>query len=192
MDIATALMVLQGINLVQDMVAGPSQYEQELQRGAGIGKDLVPQLQRQAAGLPTVQTQAMQRETQRAVNRLQQSYATSASRQGVGRTAQRAQQGRLQAAGMEAQLQTRGQAMGQAQQALGQLYGASMQGMGQYKAEQGAKKRALYSGIGQLMGKQQLLQQQGVDTTEWNSLIQLIQQILGEVTGGKPALGPAG
>lgn len=129
------------------LFGGESPFEQATGQFLQAGQDLIPQLQRQAAGLPTAATRAQMGQLQQQATRAGQSFAASAQRQGIGggrTTPGRAQQGRVQAA----QLQAQGNILGQAQlTAQQQLLGIGSQGL---RAQAGIEQ-------GELAGKQQFL-----------------------------------
>lgn len=107
-----------------------SPYEQQLGQQMGIGQQLLPQLQAQAAGRPSIASRAQEQRITQLQGRAQQSYAASARSQagglGVGATPARAQQGRLQAAGMQAQVAGMGALQQSAQAQLGGMYQQAM------------------------------------------------------------------
>lgn len=130
----------------------PADRAAEMQ--AGVTGQLIPQLQRQAAGLPTAATQAQMGQLQQQATRMGQSYAASAQRQGIGggrTTPGRAQQGRVQAAQLTAQGNILGQAQLSAQQQLLGIGSQGLQAQQQQEAVGFIKKQALMSDLGDFM-----------------------------------------
>ena len=135
MAILTNLGAQAATELMGTVFGSTSPAEQAAGQMTGIGQQLIPQLQAQAAGLPTAATQAQQRQLQQATTRMGQSYAASARRSGMGSptlgggqpTPSRAQQGRYQAAQIGAMGNIMGQSQIAAQQQLGGLYGQGLE-----------------------------------------------------------------
>ncbi len=147
-----ALAAVQGVKTIGGFLSGPSPYEQAASQQLGIGGPLISQLQQQAAGLPTAATEAQMRQLGQVQTGAQQSYAASARRQGIaGTTPARAQQGRLQAAGIEARAGLLGQAQTSAQQQLGGIYGRGLTAQAQVEAQRRQADQQFYAGLAEFM-----------------------------------------
>lgn len=141
------LMAMGGTSLLERFLSPQTAYEKASGQMMQAGMSILPELQRQAAGLPTAVSKNIIRQVRQAGTRQQQAYATSARRGGMlgqlpgGSTPYRVQQGRIQGdirqvMGQrlsEAQLAAQGQLAGFAQ---GGMRAAERQGI--YREESGA------------------------------------------------------
>jgi hypothetical protein len=165
--ILTAILVDLGAQAATELLGsvfgGTSPAEQAAGQMTGIGQQLIPQLQAQAAGQQTAATQAQQRQLQQATTRMQQSYGASARRSGLGAptlgggqpTVSRAQQGRFQAAQVGAMGDIMGRSQIAAQQQLGGLYGQGLETQRGIEMEEMAARGRAVSGLSQLMADMQ-------------------------------------
>lgn len=157
-------------------------FEEATAQRLGIGQTLIPQLQQEAAGLPSIATQAQQAQAGAAINRLQQSFAASATRAGMGGpvgrgglpTATRAQQGRLQAAGLSAKLQIAGQGQRFAQQQLAQLYGGAAPFAERIDIQRRQAMRQGLSDIGSIIGQYRADRDAGSVDSRYQELIDML------------------
>lgn len=145
-----------GYDLLQKIFPWPkSPYEQMATQQMGIGRTLIPQLQRQAAGLPTEATRAQMQQLKSESNRMRQSYGQSARAAGLVGTSQttpaRAQQGRLQAAQLQVYGSLLGQAQQSAQQQLGGLYESGIAAQREIELLKQQKKAEFLSTLGDFM-----------------------------------------
>lgn len=145
--------------LIGSVFGRQSPAEAAALQATAAGRQLIPQLQAQAMGQPTAATEAQMRQLRQAGTRMQQSYAASARRAGMGAptlgggqpTVSRAQQGRLQAAQMGAMGDILGRSQIAAQQQLGGIYGAGLQTQRQIEMEEMAARGRAVSGLAQMM-----------------------------------------
>lgn len=160
------------------------------------GRMLIPQLQAQAMGQPTAATQAQQRQLQQATTRMQQSYAASARRAGLGAptlgggqpTVSRAQQGRYQAAQLGAMGDIMAQSQIAAQQQLGGLYQAGLQTQRQIEMEEMAARGRAVGGLVQLMADMQAdTQRQEFDDTLRAYILDLLTALRSQMPTAAPA-----
>jgi len=116
-----------GGNFLSDLLGGgQTRFEGATQQSLAARGQLIGELQKQSAGQPSAASRGSDLQIQQAQNRLQQSYGASAQRDGIaGTTVARAQQGRAQAAGLQAQTIARGNLQLSAQQQLGELVGGA-------------------------------------------------------------------
>lgn len=153
--ITSAILAQVGTALVGEVIghfSGPSPAEQAVGQQLGIGGQLIPQLQAQAAGQWTPASQAIEQRLEQEVTRGQQSYAASARRQGIGGTVPaRAQLGRMRAAKVPALAGLLGQQQAMAQQQLGGLYTGATQQARQMEMQSKALQRGLSQDIGVIM-----------------------------------------
>lgn len=180
-------------SILGGLFGSTSPFEQASQQALQAQQQLIPQLQRQAAGLPTAATRAQMGQLQQSATRAGQSFAASAQRQGIaGTTPSRAQQGRVQAAQIQGQANILGQSQLAAQQ---QLLGIGAQGFaGQQQIEAGelAGKQQFLTGLGDFMAwyRQNKDSQLGRDMFEWlKSEIALTRATTGGTTGVKAGPG---
>ena len=183
-----------GYNMLSGLLGGNSPYASATQQQLAIGNTLIPQLQRQAAGLPTMATRAQMRQLNSQITRAQQSYAASARRQGLAQygltTPARAQQSRLRAAGIEAQANLLGNAQQTAQQLLTGLYGQGYAGQAALEAQQAAQREKQISGIGAYLGRFMQAYKQNSEDPRWQEAFDKLVQLLelysgGSLTGGQ-------
>lgn len=161
-------------------------FEQSAAQGLAARQGLIGQLQQQAAGMPTAATRAQSRQLSQQMNRLQQSYSASASRQGIaGTTPARAQQGRLQAAKLEGLGNIMGASHISAQQQLGQLVGGAPEQQYLAEAQRRQARKGFLSGISNVITKSKMLEEQGLldDQTR-----EVIQALLDAIKGMKEPL----
>lgn len=162
---------------------GQTPFEQSAAQGLVARQGLISQLQQQAAGQPTAGTRAASRQLSQQVNRLQQSYAASASRQGIaGTTPGRAQQGRLQAAKIEGLGNIMGASQIAGRQQLGQLLGGAPQQQLIAETQRREARSGFLSGIGNVITESRLQKQQGVLDSR---LEQIIQALLDAIKGSQ-------
>ena len=135
---AAAIIANIGMNIGGSIFGQTSPYEQAVQQQAQIGKSLIPQLQRQAAGLPTAASQAIMRQVRQNTTAAQQSYAAGATARGGGGTPVAAQQSRFRAAETQTLGNVLGQQQMQAQQQLASLYGTGLQMQGTLEQQEAA------------------------------------------------------
>jgi len=165
---------------------GQSASEQNTGQDLAARRGLIGQLQQQASGQPTAATRTQSRQLSNQVNRLQQSYSASASRQGIsGTTPGRAQQGRLQAAKLEGMGNIMGASQISAQQQLGQLVGGAPQQQLLAETQRREARRGFLGGISGIMTESKLQKQQGVLD---GRLEQIIQSLLDAISGTKASL----
>ena len=147
-----SLLASIGYNMFGQLT-GSSPAEQAAQQQIGIGKTLIPQLQAQAMGQPTMATEMQMRQIKQQGTRMGQSYAASAQRQGIpGTTPARAQQGRMQVATAGAMGDILGQAQQSAQAQLGGLYAGGVSAQQLMEQQKAANKQAFMGGLGEFMG----------------------------------------
>jgi hypothetical protein len=112
-----------GYGIISRLTGSETPLRETAAQQVAVGEQLIPQLQAQAKGQPTVATRAQMAQLQQQANRAQQSYGASARRQGIsGTTPARAQQGRIQAAQQQALGNLLGQSQLAAQQGLMSIY----------------------------------------------------------------------
>ena len=176
--------------LIGSVFGGTSPAEAAALQATQAGRQLIPQLQAQAMGQPTAATQAQQRQLRQATTRMQQSYAASARRAGLGAptlgggqpTVSRAQQGRYQAAQLGAMGNIMGASQIAAQQQLGGLYQAGLQTQRQIEMEEMAARGQAVSNLTNLFARVQQRKQQGAyDARQealYNRLLTIIESML--------------
>ena len=161
-----------GTQVLGRLFGGTSPFEQAAGQQLGATGALLPQLQRQAAGLPTAATAGQMRQIGQAQTRAQQSYAASAQRAGIaGTTPARAQQGRLQAAGVEAMGGILGQAQLTAQQQLIGLRGQAMTAQQQIEMQELQARQQFMSGLGAFMA----MYRQNKGNALWEEMFGLVR-----------------
>lgn len=160
-----AVLSVAGSQLLGRLLGGgQAPYEQALAQQAGIGGQLIPQLQAQAVGRPTLGTQAAERSIRQAVTRLQQSYgATALRRAPTGQTTPTMVQQRRYREEVEipAIAQMRGQAMTSAQQQLGALYAGAPQAQAQMAMQRRQQLAQFGTDVGTFFAMYKLMGQQG-------------------------------
>ncbi len=138
--------------IISRLFGSSSPYENLVKQQAGAMKTLMPQLQNQAAGMPTAATQAQMNQLSQEMNRMQQAYSASASRQGItGTTPARAQQGRLQGAKVQAMGNILGNAQTSAQQTLAGLAGSGMEQLGMLDIREEQSRQGFYNDLAEAM-----------------------------------------
>jgi len=188
--IQTILAQVGGNLLASIMGGGQTPFEQSAAQGLAARSGLIGQLQQQAAGMPTAATRAQSRQLSQEVNRLQQSYGASASRQGIaGTTPARAQQGRLQAAKVQGLGNIMGASQISAQQQLGQLVGGAPEQQLIAETQRRQARKEFLGGIGQIITEARLQEQEGMldaDTREAiKTLLDFVKGLQGSLTAPK-------
>lgn len=188
--ILRAILVNLGAQAATELLGGlfgtTSPAEQAAGQMTGIGRELIPQLQAQARGEPTAATRAQQRQLQQATTRMQQSYAASARRSGLGAptlgggqpTVSRAQQGRYQAAQLGAMGDIMGRSQLAAQQQLGGLYTQGLEAQRQIEQQELASRGRAVGGLVQYMTAiEQDREQREYDQTFRNAIMNLLSAL---------------
>ena len=164
---------------------GSSPYDQAAQQQMGIGKTLIPQLQQQAAGMPTAATRAQGNYLNQQVTRNMQSTAASASRampsgRQYGQTAPaRAAQNRLQGARIEGMANIMGQSQMNAQNQLSQLYQGGMASQAGVETANLAARTRVGQQIGQIMALMGDGQANEQDTELYNMIKNWLKETIG-------------
>lgn len=149
----SALLAQAGSYAFSKILGQTSPYEEAAGSMLAAQQELLPQLQRQAAGLPTVATENIKRQLRQEGTRQGQAFAASASRQGIrGTTPGAAQQGRVAAATTQAIGNQLGQAQLAAQQQLLGVGAQGLQAQGIAEQQQAAQQQQFMSDIGAFMG----------------------------------------
>ena len=157
---------------------GQSPFEQGAGQDLAARQGLISNLQQQAAGQPTAGTRAASRQLSQQVNRLQQSFSASASRQGIGGTTPaRAQQGRLQAAKLEGLGNIMGASQISAQQQLGQLLGRAPEQQLIAETQQRASRKKFLGFLGGIIKQGALAEDQGLLSAEESETIAMYRQL---------------
>ena len=143
------------MDLVQKLAGGlfgPSPMEQATTQQLAIGRQLIPQLQAQAQGQPTLATQNAQRQLRQMTTRAQQAYGGTALRRGVGQTTPSAvQQQRFRQAETQAMGNIMAQSQIAAQQQLQQLYGQGLASQQQLEMQRQQNRAQFMSWLGEFM-----------------------------------------
>jgi hypothetical protein len=185
--VTLAVLATVGLNIldrVGGMFGGPSPTEQAAKQQVGIGRELIPQLQAQAAGKPSAATLAGERRLETMMGRMGQSYAASARRQGIaGTPVAMAQQGRLQAAHVGALGELYGGAQQGAQQTLAGLYTGGMQMAGQLEMQKKMEQRQMFQDIGTIVGMWQQEKQTGATDARFQEMMTGFQDIMSRMMG---------
>ena len=191
--LAGILFTQLGTALMGKLLGGSSPSEQNIAQMAGIGRTLIPQLQQQAAGMPTAATKAQGNYLNQEVSRAMQASGASASRampgsRQYGQTAPaRVAQNRLQGSRIEGMANIMGASQLQAQQQLQQLFGAGVGAQQQLEAsEAGARARtsANLATIYAMMKNPQQLGANQYSIQAYDILKKLISETTGVNTGG--------
>ena len=162
---------------------GQTPFEQSAAQGLAARSGLIGQLQQQAAGMPTAATRAQSRQLSQEVNRLQQSYGASASRQGIaGTTPARAQQGRLQAAKVQGLGNIMGASQISAQQQLGQLVGGAPEQQLIAETRKRASKKAFLGYVGGIFSEAGLLKDAGLLSAETEETLAAYRKLISSFT----------
>jgi hypothetical protein len=180
-----------GGNLLAGLFGGgQTGFESATQQSLQARSQLIGDLQQQSRGLPTAATRATDLQIEQAQNRLQQSFGASAQRGGTaGTTVARAQQGRLQAAGLQAKTIARGRLQSSAQGQLAQLTGRAPEQQFLAEAQRRQARKSFLGGISGIISEAQAQEQEGIldaDTRE------AIQVLLDFVKGLQGSLVPTG
>jgi hypothetical protein len=174
-----------GGNLLSSLLGGgQTGFESATQQGLQARSQLIGNLQQQAAGQPTAATRATDVQIGQEINRLQQSFGASARRGGTaGTTVARAQQGRLQAAGLQAKTIARGQLqLGAQQQLAGLVSGAPEQ---QFVAEQQRRqsRKNFLGGIAGIISEARAQEQEGLLDADTREAIQTLMDFVKGLRG---------
>ena len=179
-----------GGNFLADLLGGgQTGFESATQQSMGARKQLIGDLQQQARGMPSAATRASDVQIGQAQNRLQQSYGASAQRGGTaGTTVARAQQGRLQAAGLQAKTIARGQLQLGAQQQLAGLVGGAPEQQFLAEAQRRQARKNFLGGISGIISEARAQEQEGLldaDTREAvQTLLDYVKGLRGELVSG--------
>ena len=155
--------------LLGKLFGGKSATDKALEQQLGIGKSLIPQLQQQAAGMPTAVTRAQGNALNTQVTRAMQSQAASASRampsghQFAQTTPARAAQGRLQGARIEGLANIMGMSQVSAQDQLAKLYQGGMEVQAKMEQANLQSREKVGNMLGQLFAD---MQNGGLDDTD--------------------------
>ena len=189
-----ALLAQAGSRMFSSFFGGASPYEQAAGQMLGAQRELIPQLQRQAAGLPTIATENIKRQLRQEGTRQGQAFAASAQRQGIaGMAPATAQQGRIAAATTEAIGNQLAQAQLAAQQQLLGVGAQGMQAQGLIEQRQQATQQQFMSDIGAFMGWYQQNQYDPLAMEMMDALRQLFgyqTKFMSRMTQGLPANPP--
>lgn len=172
---------------------GGSSAERALQQQVGIGQQLIPELQRQAAGGTTPGLMASERRLQEEATRAGQTYAASARRRGVaGTIPATAQQGRIQAGMIRGLADLRGSAAQSAQQQLAGFYAGAPMQLASLEAAKGQQQRQMFEDIGTVMGYWQSRGDREADdeyTDMMERFMALLESTYGSGTQPAPTVG---
>lgn len=176
--ILAAILAAQGLDVVQNLAGGlfggPSPMEQAAAQQMAIGKQLIPQLQAQAAGQPTAATRAQQQQLRQMTTRAQQAYGGSALRRGVGQTTPSAvQQQRFRQAETQAMGGIMGQSQLAAQQQLQGLYTGGLGMQQQLEAQAAQNRQQFMSGLANFMAMYQADKQD----PEYQEILDIIKRL---------------
>ena len=142
---------------------GQTGFEGATQQSLGARQQLIGNLQQQAAGQPSAASRGLDLQIGQAQNRLQQSFGASAQRGGTaGTTVARAQQGRLQAAGLQAKTIAQGQLQSSAQQQLAGLTGRAPEQQFLAEAQRRQYRKEFLGGFAGLVTKARRQDQEGL------------------------------
>ncbi len=144
-----------------DRFTPPSPAEQALQQQVQAGQSVIPTLQAQARGEPTAGTRAIEQRIGTLTSRAQQAYGASARRASgtaVG-TPNRAQAGRLQAAGIQSLTQELGASQRSATGALAAMGAGATPQLAGLEAQKSAAYGNVIGNIGTIYGEYQNMKQ---------------------------------
>jgi len=178
-----------GTFLADLLGGGQTGFESATQQSLGARQQLIGALQQQARGGETAATRASDVQVGQAQNRLQQSFAASAQRGGTaGTTPARAQQGRLQAAGLQAKTLARGQLQLGAQQQLAGLVGRAPEQQFLAEAQRRQSRKNFLGGIAGIISEARAQEQEGIldaDTREaMQTLMDFVKGLRGDLLQG--------
>lgn len=178
--ILAAILAAQGLDVVQNLAGGlfggPSPMEQAAAQQMGIGKQLIPQLQAQAVGQPTLATQAQGLQLRQMTTRAQQAYGGSALSRRVGQTTPSAvQQQRFRQAETGAMGNIMAQSQLAAQQQLQGLYTGGLGMQQQMEAQAAQSRQQFMSGLAGFMA----MYQQDKSDPEMQEILESIKRLAG-------------
>ncbi len=179
-----------GGNFLANLLGGgQTGFESATQQSLQARQQLIGDLQGQARGLPSAASRATDVQTGQEQNRLQQSFGASAQRGGTaGTTVARAQQGRLQAAGLQAKTIARGQLQLGAQQQLAGLVGGAPEQQFLAEAQRRQSRKNFLGGIAGIISEARAQEQEGLldaDTREAiQTLLDFVKGLRGELVPG--------
>lgn len=187
--ILQTIATMVGGNFVADLFGGgQTPFEEDVARRLGISQQLIPQLQQAAAGQPTAATRAQSQQLSQAVNRLQQSFASSAQRQGIaGTTPARAQQGRLQAAKVQGLAGIMGESQRFAQQQLGALSARAPEQAFLAEAQRRESRKNFLGGISRILSEARQQEQEGIMDADTRAMFQEFQEFMKSLRGSLTA-----
>jgi hypothetical protein len=180
----------QGAKLLSNIFQTPDTPMQGALGGTNQAfQQLLPQLQQQAMGIPSMATQNTVRNLGTEINKAQQSYAASMQRASPGMisptTPVRAGQGRLQEARIQGTADILGQAQQNAQNALLNIYGQSLPYQQQTEMQARQDQQALYAGIGSLWNDYKSSQNDPEFVQTFKPLMQGLIRYLQGLMGGQ-------
>lgn len=159
---------------------GQTGFEGATQQSLAARGQLIGDLQQQAAGQPSAASRGLDLQIGQAQNRLQQSFGASAQRAGTaGTTVARAQQGRAQVAGLQAQTIARGQLQLSAQQQLGQLTGRAPEQQFLAEAQRIQQRKEFLGGFAGLLTKARRQESAGLLDPRFQQVIDALTEALG-------------
>lgn len=186
------------VNKFLEEIQGPSPYQQTIDQQAGMYQQMMPQLQKQAAGGMTPQLQGQFGQINRQVSQTQQTYGSQArAGSGTARTIPgRAQGARIAAAGVETKGQAIASSAQQAQNALLGIGQSAQQQQGLLEQQRSAKITQLLANIGTMYAEYKLMEQQGQINEYAKRNYELMnawfKKELGIEMSGQPASGLSG
>lgn len=165
-----------GGNFLANLLGGgQTGFESATQQSMGARQQLIGDLQQQSRGMPSAATRASDAQVGQAQNRLQQSYGASAQRGGTaGTTVARAQQGRLQAAGLQAKTIARGQLQLGAQQQLAGLVGGAPEQQFLAEAQRRQSRKNFLGGISGIISEARAQEQEGLLDADTREAVQTL------------------
>jgi len=169
-----------GGNLLADLLGGgQTGFEGATQESLAARSQLIGDLQQQSRGAPSPASRGLDLQIGREQNRLQQSFGASAQRGGTaGTTVARAQQGRLQAAGLEARTIARGQLASSAQQQLGQLTGRAPEQQFLAETQRRQSRKNFLGGISGIISEARAQEQEGLLDADTRQAIQALMDFV--------------
>lgn len=182
--IQTILGQLGGSVLAGLLGGGQTGFEGATQQSLAARGQLISDLQRQSQGQPSPVSRALDLQIGQEQNRLQQSFGASAQRQGIaGTSVSRAQQGRLQAAGLQARTIARGQLAATAQQQLGQLVGRAPEQQFLAEAQRRQSRKNFLGGIAGIISEARSQEQEGLLDADTRQAIQVLMDFVKGLQG---------
>lgn len=176
-----------GMPLLGKLFGGETATDKALQQQVNIGQSLIPQLQQQAAGMPTATTRAQSNYLNQQINRAMQSQAGSASRampsgrQFAQTSPARSAQGRLQGARIQGMADIMGQSQLSAQQQLASLYQGGMATQAQMQQANLQSRSNVGNFIGQLMSMRNSGQLDATDQKIYNEIMSAIGEAVRDI-----------